>query len=104
MGSGIYHLDDPGCILFLPLFLHVCFLTFLAHFAHGLFREERFWDAEQQCFWLRLRDEGDFGEQWLRKELLPPASTGLWENLREIKPICQYVSKLLTEIVQVRSM
>jgi hypothetical protein len=50
--------------------------------------EERFWDAEQQCFWLRLRDEGDFGEQWLRKELLPPASTGLWENLREIKPIC----------------
>lgn len=29
---------------------------------------ERFWDAEQQCFWLRLRDEGDFGEQWLRKD------------------------------------
>ena len=23
---------------------------------------------EQKCFWFRLRDDGQFGQQWLRKE------------------------------------
>eukprot|EP00434_Breviolum_minutum_P016502 symbB.v1.2.014546.t1/scaffold1066.1/size140347/10 len=29
---------------------------------------ERFWDVEQKCFWFRLRDDGQFGQQWLRKD------------------------------------
>ncbi|CAE7239195.1 egl-9 [Symbiodinium natans] len=30
--------------------------------------DESSWDEEEKCFWLRLRDEGNFGEQWLRQD------------------------------------
>ena len=28
---------------------------------------------EESCYWLRLRDEGNFGQQWLRQERLATA-------------------------------
>ncbi|CAE7781557.1 egl-9 [Symbiodinium sp. KB8] len=29
---------------------------------------ESSWDEEESCYWLRLRDEGNFGQQWLRQD------------------------------------
>ncbi|CAE7523778.1 egl-9 [Symbiodinium sp. CCMP2456] len=67
---------------------------------------ESSWDEEESCYWLRLRDEGNFGQQWLRQdgkslglgvflEALPPGIPG--NDVREAH------RKALSEVRCVRS-